>query len=67
MPGRKRCAIYLAAGITARSKLTVIDDRRLYAGVVRRMDQGLTMRGGLIGRLCWTTPGTCVKKLSWVS
>lgn len=35
---------FLAAGITPRSRRTVIAGRRLSAGVVRRMGRGLTMR-----------------------
>ncbi|VVO38153.1 hypothetical protein PS723_05562 [Pseudomonas fluorescens] len=40
MPGRKHCEICLAAGITARSKRTVIDGRHLYVGATQRMGRG---------------------------
>lgn len=36
--------------------------QHLYVGVARRMGRGLTMRGRLIGRPCWTTPDICISK-----
>ncbi|MNI58829.1 hypothetical protein D3C85_1439290 [compost metagenome] len=67
MPGHRHCEIYLAEGITAQSRRTVIAGRHLYAGVARKMDQGLTMRDRLIGRLCWTMPEIYASKLNKVS